>query len=88
MSKIYHRANADQKLRDRYEYQMSVRLEENSRLKAAKDKGRSEGRSEGKEKKAGEMDRDMYADGMSIEKCLPKTPIYGKIMSEEYIIGS
>jgi len=33
------RANADQKLRDRYEYLMSVRLEENSRMRAARESG-------------------------------------------------
>lgn len=36
---LYKRANADQKLRDRYEYMMSVRLEEKSRMRAAKESG-------------------------------------------------
>lgn len=62
-SSLYHRANADQKLRDRYEYQMSARLEENSRLRAAKDAGRSEG----EEKKAKEMAKDMHADHIDIK---------------------
>ncbi len=53
--------NADQKLRDRYEYQMSVRLEENSRLRAAEDKGRIAG----EEKAKMEMAKKMYQRGDS-----------------------
>ncbi len=45
---LYHKANADQKLRDRYEYLMSVKLDENSRLRAAEDRGRNEGLAEGR----------------------------------------
>ncbi len=60
-SNLYHRANADQKLRDRYEYQMSVRLEENSRLRAAEDKGRIAG----EEKAKMEMAKKMYQRGDS-----------------------
>ncbi len=61
---LYHKANADQKLRDRYEYLMSVKLDENSRLRAAEDRGRSEG-----EKKAKmEMAKNFYQMGLSIEQ--------------------
>ncbi len=61
---LYHKANADQKLRDRYEYLMSVKLDENSRLRAAEDRGRSEG-----EKKAKmEMVKNFYQMGLSIEQ--------------------
>ncbi len=81
---LYHKANADQKLRDRYEYLMSVKLDENSRLRAAEDRGRSEGLAEGRaegrseglakgrcegEKKAKmEMAKNFYQMGLSIEQ--------------------
>ncbi len=33
---LYHKVNADQKLCDRYEYLMSVKLDENSRMRAGR----------------------------------------------------
>ncbi len=65
---LYHKANADQKLRDRYEYLMSVKLDENSRLRAAEDRGRNEGLAEGRDTQAKETAMNLYADGMSIER--------------------
>ncbi len=57
---LYHKANADQKLRDRYEYLMSVKLDENSRLRAAEDRG--------KETQARETAKNFYEMGLSIEQ--------------------
>lgn len=57
---LYKKANADQKLRDRYEYQMSVQLEENSRLRAAEDRG--------EERKARAAAKEMYEDHMGVDK--------------------
>ncbi len=61
---LYHKANADQKLRDRYEYLMSVKLDENSRLRAAEDRGRNEGR----DTQAKETAKNFYQMGLSIEQ--------------------
>lgn len=41
-TELYQKANADQKLRDRYEYLLSARLDENSRIQSAKDEGAKE----------------------------------------------
>ncbi len=57
---LYHKANADQKLRDRYEYLMSVKLDENSRLRAAEDRG--------KETQAREMAKNLYDMGLNIDQ--------------------
>ncbi len=65
---LYHKANADQKLRDRYEYLMSVKLDENSRLRAAEDRGRSEGLAEGRDTQAKETVTNLYQMGLSIEQ--------------------
>ncbi len=61
---LYHKANADQKLRDRYEYLMSVKLDENSRLRAAEDRGRSEGR----DTQAKETAKNLYDMGLNIDQ--------------------
>ncbi len=65
---LYHKTNADQKLRDRYEYLMSVKLDENSRLRAAEDRGRSEGLAEGRDTQAKETVTNLYQMGLSIEQ--------------------
>ncbi len=57
---LYHKANADQKLRDRYEYLMSVKLDENSRLRAAEDRG--------KETQARETAKNLYDIGLNIDQ--------------------
>jgi len=57
---LYKKANADQKLRDRYEYQMSIRLEENSRLKAAENRGDT--------RRAKAAAEEMYKDHVSVDK--------------------
>ncbi len=57
---LYHKANADQKLRDRYEYLMSVKLDENSRLRAAEDRG--------KETQARETAKNLYDMGLNIDQ--------------------
>ncbi len=65
---LYHKANADQKLRDRYEYLMSVKLDENSRLRAAEDRGRSEGLAEGRDTQAKETAKNLYDMGLNIDQ--------------------
>ncbi len=65
---LYHKANADQKLRDRYEYLMSVKLDENSRLRAAEDRGRSEGLAEGRDTQAKETVKNLYDMGLNIDQ--------------------
>ncbi len=57
---LYHKANADQKLRDRYEYLMSVKLDENSRLRAAEDRGR--------DTQAKETANNLYDMGLNIDQ--------------------
>ncbi len=57
---LYHKANADQKLRDRYEYLMSVKLDENSRLRAADDRG--------KDTQARETAKNLYNMGINIDQ--------------------
>lgn len=57
---LYNRAIADQKLRDRYEYELSAALDRNSALEAAEEIG--------KEAQARESALNMYKDGLSVDK--------------------
>lgn len=47
---LYRKANADRKLRDRYEYEMSIRLEENSKMQAAEERGIAQGITQGEDR--------------------------------------
>jgi len=57
---LYKKANADQKLRDMYEYQLSAELDENSRIRAAEERG--------EEMQAKKTARNFYAMGLDIEQ--------------------